>query len=488
MCYLPARSGGWWYAADGITITASSDGDERPRWPRVCHEEGGGGGGGAAAAGGGSAVSLNKEGHSSSSCTARRHAASWKAHDGPGLDMDLLKRREEILWSADLPLYEDMLHDNGISCLRVRVRVMPSCFLVLLRHNLRIDGVYIQQKEVRLFHKFGEASVIRSHRTARKALPPLPSAMTMRASAEEQAARHERLKALTSKTMAPLRTAMPHPDTTMPPRTTMPPPTMATTTMPPRTTMPPTTTMPPRTTMPPTTSLPLPTSIRRPMMCPGDEMPTHSHRIQLDEQRIAEILQDVEAVEESTEEAILFTGVEDKDKEEEGSVTAVTGTETAAAAAPLVPTIVPIAPLSAALSVLTVCTTVSDGSPRLIAGDSEGTLLCLKLLSDSERSGRSRTVECTPDGPLAIELWRIERAHRGAILGGLMVKGGIGSYPVLRMGHVVYGIRTALIYRRRSAIVGGIWIVSRPIVCIYWMRHRVELAVRGSADRMRLYS
>ena len=77
---------------------------------------------------------------------------AWRPHCGPGIDMALLRRRDEIIWSADLPLYEDHLHDNGVSELRVRIRVMPTCFFVLMRHTLRIDGVLVQQREVRGSH------------------------------------------------------------------------------------------------------------------------------------------------------------------------------------------------------------------------------------------------------------------------------------------------------------------------------------------------
>ena len=51
---------------------------------------------------------------------------------------------------------------------------MPSCFLALLRHTLRVDGKLVQQREVRIFHKFGSPVIIRSHRLASKPLPPLP--------------------------------------------------------------------------------------------------------------------------------------------------------------------------------------------------------------------------------------------------------------------------------------------------------------------------
>ena len=43
-----------------------------------------------------------------------------------------------ILHFVDLTLYEDDLGDNGESVVRLRMRVMPSCFLLLLRHALRV--------------------------------------------------------------------------------------------------------------------------------------------------------------------------------------------------------------------------------------------------------------------------------------------------------------------------------------------------------------
>ena len=105
---------------------------------------------------------------------ARAPAVVWREHEGDGLDMDLLRRRDEIAWSAEVPLYEDHLHDQGVSTLIARIRVMPQCFLVLLRHTLRVDGRLMQQREVRVFHRFGTGVVLRQHRLAAKALPPLP--------------------------------------------------------------------------------------------------------------------------------------------------------------------------------------------------------------------------------------------------------------------------------------------------------------------------
>jgi type 2A phosphatase activator TIP41 len=109
----------------------------------------------------------------------------WASHSGPGIDMALLRRRDPILFFADLPLYTDDLHDNGVSEARVRVRVMPSCFFVLMRHWLRIDGTLIRQRDSRFFAKFDgppsstpsstPPSVIRHVRVAQLALPPLPT-------------------------------------------------------------------------------------------------------------------------------------------------------------------------------------------------------------------------------------------------------------------------------------------------------------------------
>jgi hypothetical protein len=100
---------------------------------------------------------------------ARGPAVVWREHEGSGLDMDLLRRRDEIVWSAEVPLYEDHLHDQGVSTLIARIRVMPQCFLVLLRHTLRVDGRLMQQREVRVFHRIGTGMQVLT--TA----PPLPT-------------------------------------------------------------------------------------------------------------------------------------------------------------------------------------------------------------------------------------------------------------------------------------------------------------------------
>ncbi|KAI8117094.1 TIP41-like protein [Lucilia cuprina] len=62
-----------------------------------------------------------------------------------------LMQREKILFYHDLTLFEDELHDNGISSCSVKIRVMPSGFFILLRNFLRVDNVLLKIHDTR-FH------------------------------------------------------------------------------------------------------------------------------------------------------------------------------------------------------------------------------------------------------------------------------------------------------------------------------------------------
>lgn len=74
-------------------------------------------------------------------------------------DRKALTARDPILMYAELPLYESELEDNGISQLSVKIRVMPSCWFVLLRFFLRVDGVLVRLMEVRYFSKLSSDPV-----------------------------------------------------------------------------------------------------------------------------------------------------------------------------------------------------------------------------------------------------------------------------------------------------------------------------------------
>ncbi len=77
-----------------------------------------------------------------------------------GIDYDLLRLREPILWSSHAVLFEDDLFDSGVTQLSVKIRVMPSCFFVLLRDFIRVDNTHVRIFDVRYFHKYGTSSII----------------------------------------------------------------------------------------------------------------------------------------------------------------------------------------------------------------------------------------------------------------------------------------------------------------------------------------
>ncbi|KAI9033117.1 TIP41-like family-domain-containing protein [Hyaloraphidium curvatum] len=73
----------------------------------------------------------------------------------------LTDAREKILLFSEVVLYEDELADNGVTRCSVKIRVMPKCFLVLLRMHTRVDHVLLKQHDTRVFHEFGTDSLLR---------------------------------------------------------------------------------------------------------------------------------------------------------------------------------------------------------------------------------------------------------------------------------------------------------------------------------------
>ncbi|XP_029527351.1 TIP41-like protein isoform X3 [Oncorhynchus nerka] len=69
------------------------------------------------------------------------------------IDMEKLKAREQIMFFDDVLLFEDELHDHGVSMISVKIRVMPTSFFLLLRFFLRVDGVLIRINDTRLYHE-----------------------------------------------------------------------------------------------------------------------------------------------------------------------------------------------------------------------------------------------------------------------------------------------------------------------------------------------
>ncbi|XP_072942249.1 TIP41-like protein [Epargyreus clarus] len=77
------------------------------------------------------------------------------------INFELLKQKEQILFYHDLTLFEDELHDHGISKLSVKIRVMPTYWYVLLRYFLRVDEVLLRSHETRMFHMLNTDYVLR---------------------------------------------------------------------------------------------------------------------------------------------------------------------------------------------------------------------------------------------------------------------------------------------------------------------------------------
>uniref|UniRef100_A0A674MGQ7 TIP41-like protein n=1 Tax=Takifugu rubripes TaxID=31033 RepID=A0A674MGQ7_TAKRU len=66
------------------------------------------------------------------------------------IDLEKLKAREQIMFFDEVLLFEDELHDHGVSMLSVKIRVMPTSFFLLLRFFLRVDRVLIRINDTRL--------------------------------------------------------------------------------------------------------------------------------------------------------------------------------------------------------------------------------------------------------------------------------------------------------------------------------------------------
>ncbi|XP_015238380.1 PREDICTED: TIP41-like protein [Cyprinodon variegatus] len=76
-------------------------------------------------------------------------AASTEEH----IDIEKLKAREHIMFYDEVLLFEDELHDHGVSTISVKIRVMPSSFFLLQRFFLRVDGVMIRINDTRLYYE-----------------------------------------------------------------------------------------------------------------------------------------------------------------------------------------------------------------------------------------------------------------------------------------------------------------------------------------------
>lgn len=79
------------------------------------------------------------------------------------IPLELLKRRDPILFFDEVMLYESELDDNGISVLSVKVRVMEHRMLLLCRLYMRLDNVVVRVRDTRLYIDFDTDEVIREY-------------------------------------------------------------------------------------------------------------------------------------------------------------------------------------------------------------------------------------------------------------------------------------------------------------------------------------
>ncbi|CAB3403575.1 unnamed protein product [Caenorhabditis bovis] len=78
------------------------------------------------------------------------------------IDMERLKRRDQIMFHSSVTLFEDELADHGIAQLSARIRVMDAgYFFVLLRFYMRVDNVLLRVCDTRIVGDDNSNFVIR---------------------------------------------------------------------------------------------------------------------------------------------------------------------------------------------------------------------------------------------------------------------------------------------------------------------------------------
>ena len=79
------------------------------------------------------------------------------------IPIELLKRRDPILFFDDVVLYESELDDNGISLYSAKLRVHEHRMLLLCRLFMRLDNVVVRIRDTRIYVDFDTDTVIREY-------------------------------------------------------------------------------------------------------------------------------------------------------------------------------------------------------------------------------------------------------------------------------------------------------------------------------------
>lgn len=110
------------------------------------------------------------------------------------IDMEKLKAREQIMFFDEVLLFEDELHDHGVSMISVKIRVMPTSFFLLLRFFLRVDGVLIRINDTRLYHEAGKNFMLREFSTRESKIAELKNVPAALYTDPNEIAQHLTLK------------------------------------------------------------------------------------------------------------------------------------------------------------------------------------------------------------------------------------------------------------------------------------------------------
>ncbi|KAH7037874.1 TIP41-like family-domain-containing protein [Microdochium trichocladiopsis] len=88
---------------------------------------------------------------------------SFSTANAPPIPIELLKRRDPILFFDEVVLYESELDDNGISMYSVKLRVHAARMLLLARLFMRLDNVLVRVRDTRVYVDFADEVVIREY-------------------------------------------------------------------------------------------------------------------------------------------------------------------------------------------------------------------------------------------------------------------------------------------------------------------------------------
>ncbi|CDK26368.1 unnamed protein product [Kuraishia capsulata CBS 1993] len=91
----------------------------------------------------------------------------------------LSSTKEPILLFDDMILYEDELGDNGCSVVSCKIRVMPSCLLILQRFFLRVDNVILRVYDTRFYIDFETGLVMREFKQQQEHFKDLEPVLAM---------------------------------------------------------------------------------------------------------------------------------------------------------------------------------------------------------------------------------------------------------------------------------------------------------------------